>query len=55
MSLLRASDYLYDHPKHVPNIYWSELIKTIDQFDQLLEICTINNLQKKKRNKYLPF
>jgi hypothetical protein len=29
MSLLRSEDYLYEHPKHVPNIYWSELIKTI--------------------------
>ncbi len=36
MSLIRADDYLYEHPKHVPNIYWSELIKTIDEFDQLL-------------------
>jgi len=36
MSLLRAEDYLYNNPKHANNIYWSELLKTIDEFDQLI-------------------
>ncbi len=50
MSLIRAEDYLYEHPKHVPNMYWSELIKTMDEFDQLLEIGTLLFIKRKRKS-----
>jgi hypothetical protein len=50
MSLIRAEDYLYEHPKHVPNMYWSELIKTMDEFDQLLEIGMLLFIKRKRKS-----
>ncbi len=50
MSLIRAEDYLYEHPKHVPNMYWSELIKTMDEFDQLLEIGIFYFIKRKRKS-----
>jgi hypothetical protein len=36
MSLLRPEDYL--RSSAAVNIYWSELLRTVDEFDQLIEL-----------------
>lgn len=35
-SLLRASDYFDNNNRSPNNVYWNELIKAIDEFDELI-------------------
>lgn len=33
------------------NLYWSELLRTVDEFDQLMEMCTASPTQKREKSR----
>jgi hypothetical protein len=38
ISMIRPEDYLNTVSPF--NVYWAELLRTVDEFDQLMELCT---------------
>ena len=48
MTLLRPEDLVENNV--INNPYWSQLLRTVDEFDQLMELCT-SRITRKKRNR----
>ena len=46
MSLIRPEDFV--HTSAVINPYWNELLNTVDEFDQLMELCTYHLTPEKR-------
>ena len=48
MSLTHPEDYLRNSLGL--NLYWSELLRTVDEFDQLIDLCTSTPTQRSGRS-----
>lgn len=46
MSLIRADDFVQTGA--VINPYWAQLLSTVDEFDQLMELCTIDTILREE-------
>ncbi len=49
MSLIRPEDFVNNGT--VLNPYWAQLLSTVDEFDQLMELCTLFPSNRKKINR----
>ena len=45
MSLIRPQDFL--HHSNTLNPYWAQLLNIVDEFDQLMELCTLPPIQRR--------
>lgn len=51
MSLTQPEDYLRNTVGF--NLYWGELLRTVDEFDQLIELGNLHTIKKSVRYRHV--